>query len=120
MNLKKIQKIVDETFDKVANHYGKSKHFHTLPWVCIEDSPYDDADDPDLIGEFCSMGNELIIYWKNIKTKEELVRTIVHEYQHYLQSPSWMKRYYNMGYNYSDHPYEIAAYKEEENYKLFI
>lgn len=120
MKLTQIKKIVDETFPKVVSHYGESKHFDNVPWVMIEDSPYDDADDPDCIGEFCSMGNELIIYWKNIKSKEELVRTIVHEYQHYLQSPSWMKRYYNMGYDYSDHPYEIAAYKEEDNFKLFI
>jgi hypothetical protein len=31
-----------------------------------------------------------------------------------------MKRYYNMGHNYSDHPYEIAATEEEKNYKLFM
>lgn len=120
MTLNEIQKIVDETFPKVVNHYGESKHFDGVPYVLIEDSPYDDADDPDLIGEFCSMMNELIIYWKNIKSKEDLVRTIVHEYQHYLQSPSWMKRYYNMGFGYSNHPYEIAAYNEEENWKNFI
>jgi hypothetical protein len=31
-----------------------------------------------------------------------------------------MKRYYNMGYNYNDHPYEVAAFDEEENWKLFV
>ena len=56
--------------------------------------------------------NEITIYYKNIASLEELIRTIIHEYQHYLQSPSWMTRYYNMGYDYSDHPYELAAYKE--------
>jgi hypothetical protein len=120
MKLIDIEKIINEVFPKVINHYGWSKHFDTTPHIMIEDSPYDDIDDPDSIGEFCSMGNELVIYWKNIKSKEDLIRTIVHEYQHYLQSPIWMKRYYNMGYNYSDHPYEIAAYKEEENWKMFI
>ena len=29
-----------------------------------------------------------------------------------------MTRYYNMGYNYSDHPYEIAAFNEEKNWEL--
>lgn len=120
MKLVEIQKIINKVVPELINHYGESKHFNNTPWISIEDSPYDDADDPNLIGEFCSMANELIIYWKNIKSKEDLIRTIIHEYQHYLQSPSWMKRYYNMGYDYSDHPYEIAAYKEEGNYKLFI
>jgi len=25
-----------------------------------------------------------------------------------------------MGYNYNDHPYEVAATEEEKNYKLFM
>ena len=52
-----------------------------------------------------------------MKDAKHLAKSIIHEYQHYLQSPSWYTRYYSMGYNYSDHPYEIAAYKEEKNYR---
>jgi hypothetical protein len=63
------------------------------------------------------MINEITIYYNNIGSLEELIRTVIHEYQHYLQSPSWMTRYYKMGYDYSNHPYEIAAYKEEENWE---
>ena len=37
-----------------------------------------------------------------------------------LQSPSWMKRYYDMGHDYNTHPYEVAAYAEEVNYTKFI
>ena len=120
MNKDEIKLIATEVFTNVVKYYGLSKHYSSTPFLVIEDSPYSDADDSECIGEFCSMLNELIIYWKNIKNKTELVKTLVHEYQHYLQSPSWMTRYYNMGYNYSDHPYEIAAYNEEYNYKLFV
>ena len=72
-----------------------------------------------LIGEYCFDENELIVYWKNIKSTEELIRTLIHEYQHYLQSPKWMTRYYNMGCDYHTHPYEIIAYTKENEYKLF-
>ena len=119
MNLKEIQKIVNEVFPKIETHYGFSKFHECTPYVEIQDSPYDDADDPDLIGEYRSDDNSLILYWKNIKSFDDLVKTIVHEYQHYLQSPSWMTRYYRMGHYYSDHPYELAAYAEEKNWKLF-
>ena len=34
--------------------------------------------------------------------------------KHYLQSPSWMKRYYDMGYEYNNHPYELEALEEEK------
>ena len=110
---------VETIFDDVVKYYGYSKYQNTTPFIEIEDSPYSDADDPNLIGEYCNLSNSLTVYWKNIKSKEQLIRTIVHEYKHYLQSPSWMTRYYNMGYNYSDHPYEVEAYNEEENWKLF-
>ena len=112
-------KDIERYFDKVTEIYGQSKHHNSYPYLSIEDSPYDDSDDPDLIVEFRADLNEVIVYHKNISSVEELIRTLVHEYQHYLQSPSWMTRYYNMGYGYNDHPYEVAAYKEEENwYKI--
>lgn len=106
--------------DRVVQLYGYSKHQISKPYLVLESSVYADGTDKNLKGEFDSDLNEIIIYWKNISSKEELVRTIIHEYQHYLQSPSWMTRYYNMGYTYENHPYEIAAYAMEENYKSII
>jgi len=115
----KIEKISEKYLEEITNVYGFSKHFDSEPYLVLEDSVYSDGTDKNLKGEFDADFNELVIYWKNIKNEEELIRTLVHEYQHYLQSPSWMTRYYNMGYDYSDHPYEIQAYMEEENWIQF-
>ena len=120
MNKESIKSLAESTFEKLVNYYGYSKHQKSTPFLMIEDSPYSDGPDEDCIGEYCRVFNELIIYWKNIKNSDELIKTLVHEYQHYLQSPTWMTRYYNMGYYYSNHPYELAAYKEETNFKMFI
>ena len=120
MTQKEIKKLVFEVYEKITKHYGESNHQQSIPYIVFEDSPYDDADDSDLIGEYCSMMNEIVVYWKNIPSPEVLIRTMVHEYQHYLQSPSWMTRYYKMGYGYDNHPYEIQAYNEEENWVKFV
>lgn len=120
MNKRDISQMIHQYFDKIVTHYGESKFHIETPWLVVEDSPYSDADDKDLIGEYCSMNNELIVYWKNIRNTEDLVKTLIHEYQHYLQSPSWMTRYYNLGYTYDNHPYEVIAYEKETDYKLFI
>ena len=120
MNKRDISQLIHQYFDKIMTHYGESKFHIETPWLVIEDSPYADADDSEIIGEYCSLNNELIIYWKNIKNAEDLVRTLIHEYQHYLQSPTWMTRYYNMGCDYHNHPYEVSAYERETDYKLFI
>jgi hypothetical protein len=115
----KVEAVAQLYLDKIIETYGLSNHFDSEPYLMLEDKVYADGTDKNLKGEFVSDFNEIIVYWKNIKSEEELIRTLVHEYTHYLQSPSWMTRYYNMGYDYSDHPYEIQAYMEEENWIEF-
>lgn len=110
---KQVIAYVEKYIEVVEKYYGESKHQKTTPYITLSSVIED-----DIKGEYCYIFNEIIIYWKNICSLEELIRTLIHEYQHYLQSPSWMTRYYRMGYNYSNHPYEIAADKEEENWKI--
>lgn len=109
---KQIIEYVEKYIEQVENHYGPSKHQQTPPHIFLSKDIIDDTK-----GEYCHMFNEIILYYRNITSLEELIRTIIHEYQHYLQSPSWMTRYYRMGYDYSNHPYELAAYNEEENWQ---
>lgn len=123
MTKSEVQHVVDKYYKSIYEYYGMSKFQTTFPYISIEDSPYPDEDndvDIDCQAEWSPDFNEITLYWKNMKDLEHIIRTLIHEYQHYLQSPSWFKRYYNMGYHYNDHPYEVIAYKEEENYTLFL
>lgn len=121
MTKEKVAELSTEYFHAIKDYYGLSKFHDRTPYLSIEDSPYSDDDvSHDGFGEYSfDEMNEIIIYWKNIITEEDIIRTIIHEYTHYLQSPSWFKRYYNIGYDYNNHPYEIAAFNEEENWKIF-
>lgn len=118
MKKKEVLKLSIQYLDKVVKYYGESKFHDTTPYLSVEDRRYSDATDPNIKGEYCRILNEIVIYWENITSQEELFRTLIHEYIHYLQSPSWMTRYYKMGYEYETHPYEIQAYKEEQNWKI--
>lgn len=120
MNKKTVSDLSKKYLLKIADYYGFSKFQITTPYLSLEDSLYNDAESEDIVAEYCSMHNEIQVYWKNIKSIEHLIRTLVHEYQHYLQSPSWMTRYYNQGYTYENHPYELTAYSEEESWNKFI
>lgn len=119
MNKQEVQSLSELYFDKVSESYGISKHHVTYPYLCVEDRKYSDREDKELKGEYCTIHNEIVIYWKNIEDEESLIRTLIHEYQHYLQSPSWFTRYYKQGYSYNDHPYEVQALQEEENWEKF-
>lgn len=130
MKLETIQRIVREVYPKIEKYYGFSKFFpETTPYIEYETSIYgklSGEEDDGTFGEqsphaeFDRMDNSIVIYYPKMVSRKHIVQTLVHEYQHYLQSPLWMTRYYNMGYDYHNHPYEVAAYKEEENYTKFI
>jgi len=131
MHLRTAKRLAEKYFKKCEEIYGYSKFYETTPYLDFEKSIYsrysginaydtacEEDDTPE--AEYDFIHNVIVIYYRNIKDAKHLAQTIIHEYQHYLQSPTWMTRYYNMGHCYSDHPYEIAAYKEEENYKMII
>ncbi len=125
MKIESVEKIVKEVFPKIQKYYGMSRYYDDYPDVVLDDSIYDSLSskkiqEEDTLGEFVFEDNEIVIYYPQMRSKKDVIQTLIHEYQHYLQSPSWFTRYYNMGYDYNDHPYEVYAFNEEKNYKRFL
>ena len=127
-----VQKIIDEVYPKIEKYYGLSNYHNCTPFIELHPNIYirltgdrnyyfliasEVESNPD--AEYDRYDNEIIIYYPRMETKRHIIETLIHEYQHYLQSPSWMVRYYNMGYDYNNHPYEVAATKAEGNWKTF-
>ena len=103
-------------YNIISEHYGLSKYNLEYPELEIID------DEQELLtGEYRDDSNTIILNLHSILCKEQVVTVLTHEYIHYLQSPTWMTRYYNMGYDYFNHPYELEAYKREDELQhLFI
>lgn len=123
MRVKEIFEIVDRVGTKIIEHYGISKYQNQTPDIVITDEFSEDEysnKDKGIVAEYIREENTILIYRKVVSSEEELIRTLIHEFQHYLQSPIWMTRYYTMGYSYENHPYEIQAFKEEESWKRFL
>ncbi len=114
MNKKEVEKLARIYLNKTIELLGESKYYKHTPYLAVEYSPGSTGIDNQWKGEFVREENEIIIYSKNITDKEDLARTVVHEYAHYLQRGNWMQRYYDMGYTYNTHPYEIQAFTIEE------
>lgn len=113
MNKKEIERLALSYLDRTIDLYGESKYYKHTPYLALESSPMADEYDPELKGEFIQDENEIVVYYRNIKSKEDLARTIIHEYVHYLQSPTWLARYNNDCY-YDENPYEKQAFLAEE------
>lgn len=126
-----IERVIDSVLPMIQYAYGSSKFQTDYPTVelhrdifhrltgemvtkeqLIEMHMYADA-------EYEYETNTIYLYYTQMNSEEDVVRTLIHEYQHYLQSPTWMKRYYTMGYEYDNHPYEVAAIEAEEDYEMF-
>ena len=128
MTLKRVEEIIKEVYPKIEKHYGFSKfNLNQTPYVETHYNIYARySGEPEAEGtesgchaEYDRTDNSIVVYYPNMKSRKHIIQTLVHEYQHYLQSPSWMKRYYDMGHDYNTHPYEVAAYAEESNWKIF-
>ena len=114
MNKKEVERLAEKYLDRTIDLLGESKYHPHTPYLVVEYSPESTGVDNLWKGEFEPEDNEIIIYTKNITSKSDLAKTIVHEYAHYLQDPKWMTRYYNMGYTYNTHPYEKQAFLMED------
>lgn len=124
MKIDEIKEIVQQVFPKIELKYGYSKFAECTPYIEYEESIYANSleeDDVELTeqnpdAEYDYITNSIILYYPRLKNKKQVIQALIHEYQHYLQSPSWMTRYYKMGYDYNNHPYELAATTEEKNW----
>jgi len=128
MTRQEVNKIISEVYPKIEKHYGYSKFTtESTPFVELHYNIYarysDEAEaqgeEDKCQAEYDRIDNSIVIYYPQMKDRKHIIQTLVHEYQHYLQSPSWMKRYYDMGYRYDNHPYEVSAYAEEKNWSIF-
>ena len=126
MNKANIQSIVDKVYSKIKSDYGLSK-WNDFPNVEIHNNIYEMSSGiKGMMGEekaqanFCNKSNTIQLFYSEIKDTKHVIQCLLHEYRHYLQSASWHTRYYAMGYDYTNHPYELAAKEEEKNYKKYM
>ena len=123
MEKNKIIQIANKVYPNIRAYYGLGKkeyppiEVHKNILARLSGEP--DAQGEPADAEYDRETNKLFIYSDYNNSVEDVIRSIIHEYVHYLQSGSWMKRYYSMGYKYGNHPYEISAKKAEENWNMF-
>ena len=64
--------------------------------------------------------DKIYIYTSRMKCEEDIVRSLIHECVHSTQSKEMFDFWYENGYTYKTHPFEIYARKAEENWKEYV
>ena len=60
--------------------------------------------------------NVIYIYYPNMESAEDILRSLIHEYTHYLQNITPLKRKMDSIDGYDESPYEQEAHKNEDIY----
>ena len=69
--------------------------------------------------EFCWDGCKIYIYTSRMFSEEDIIRSLIHECVHSTQSKLLFDIYYEFGYKYDTHPYEVKARNAEENWRNY-
>lgn len=85
----------------LEDHYGESDFYDQAPTVSFEDN--------DDFGYFDPEDNEIILCNKALNDKQTFIRTMIHEYTHYLQDPEYV--FSNQA--------NLDAYENENDWNLF-
>lgn len=74
----------------------------------------------DYYGHYCSSDKEIVVFPFTIPSKTMLIRSVIHEYTHFLQMPRTRDgvKYNKLDkkYGYQENPLEIEAYEAELKY----
>jgi|TARA_R110001592_G_scaffold212290_1_gene464543 hypothetical protein len=123
MGNKEILQIANTVYPKIREYYGVGRKnyppIEVYKNILVRLTGEPDAEGEPADAEYDRKENKLFLYSDYNNSVEDVIRSIIHEYVHYLQSGSWMGRYYKMGHTYQTHPYELKASQEEENWKKF-
>ena len=132
MTVDEIQDIIDYAYPKIKKYYGKGKLDY--PKVELHRDIYARlSGDPEAEGEASKSSKAefdvdraietgeayIYIYYPNVKDEEDLLRSLVHEYTHYLQDLTKFKEF-RRKHSYDTDPYEIEARNAEKDYSLFL
>jgi hypothetical protein len=127
MDKEEIQQIIDKAYPLIQRYFGKGKksypkiELHRDIYARLSgDEEQSGEHSSTSIAEYDEKANEIYIYYPNIKNEEDLLRSLIHEYTHYLQDLTQLKiQVYAQNYDYNSNPIEIEAHDNENKWQMF-
>ena len=118
MNQKEITKIVNKYYPLISEDYNCDAkiEYHKNIYERLSGIK-------GMNGEVCASGeydwseNKIYLYTSMLKSEEDIIRSLIHECVHSTQNKLLFDIYYEFGYTYDTHPYEMKATNAEENWK---
>ena len=127
MSEEEVQSIVSRVYPQIVNDRGPA-HKPGVPKIELHADIYARySDTPGMEGEvsgeakaeFVDEDNAIYVYFPNMTSEEDIIRSILHEYEHARQDPKIYDKFRELGFDGLDNPYEKAARKAEEGWRKY-
>ena len=124
MSKNEVQSIIDRVFPQIIKDRGTGKQ--GVPKIEVWADIYARLSGDDKMrgeeskttkAEWVAEDNTIYIYYPNMVNEEDVIRSVLHEYEHSLQDPKQNEKYREKGY--VKNPNEIAARKAELDWEMY-
>ena len=126
MTQDEVQLIVDKVFPQIVKNRGTGKQ--GVPKIELHTDIY--ARHSGIEGmegelsrsskaEWVDEENAIYIYYPNMVNEEDVIRSILHEFEHTHQDPKEYEMYKAQGYDGLSNPHEVAARNAEEGWQKY-
>ena len=127
MSKNKVQFIVDRAFPQIVQDRGAGRQ--GVPKLELHADIY--ARYSDIKGmkgeisdtskaEWVEEDNTIYVYYPNMANEEDVIRSILHEFEHTHQDPEEYEAYRAQGYDGKTNPHEVDAGMAEERWKKYL
>jgi len=127
MSREEVQSIVSRVYPQIVNDRGPAYRpgvpkieLHADIYARYSDTPGMEGEvSGEAKAEFVDAENAIYVYYPNMTNEEDVIRSILHEYEHARQDPKIYEKYREEGFDGLDNPYEKAARKAEETWEKY-
>ena len=120
MNPKEIQDIIHKVYPSISKDYKSDAEVLLFANVFARLKAFPAIEEESAMAEYHWDENKILIYTDEIRSEEDVIRSLIHECVHSKQCYDLYIAYYEQcKVDYDTHPHEIEAEYEEENWKKY-
>ena len=126
MSKLEVQAIVDRVFPQIVQDRGPGRQ--GIPKIELHADIYERHSgiagmkgevSGEAKAEFVDEDNAIYVYYPNMKNEEDVIRSILHEFEHAHQDPREYEKFREAGFDGRNNPLEVKAFAAEEGWRKY-
>jgi len=115
-----VKNVINKVYPIIAKDYKCNAKIEVYTNIFNRLNAIQAVDEEESYAEYSWDTNKIYLYSDHLETKEDIIRSLIHECVHAKQSYDIYEAYYDeCNLDYDLHPYEIEAEYEEEKWEKY-